>query len=45
MAVKCFGSGCVGCGLPYMLGTVVNSPESHFGHDRANNDSEVVFPV
>ena len=35
--------GCVGCGIPYMLGTVVNSPESHFGHDRANNDSEFVF--
>ena len=35
--------GCGCCGLPYMLGTVVNSPESHFGHDRANNDSVFVF--
>ena len=35
------GFGC--CGLPFMLGAVLNSPESHFGHDRANNDSEVVL--
>ena len=35
--------GCGCCGIPYMLGIVVNLFESHFGHDRANNDSEVVF--
>ena len=27
------------------FGTVVNLLESHFGHDRAKNDSEFVFPV
>ena len=32
-------------GLPYIFGTVVIFPESHFGHDRAKNDSENVFPV
>ena len=32
-------------GLPYIFGTVVISPESHFGHDRAKNDSKNVFPV
>ena len=36
------GRGC--CGIPHILGTVVNSLESHFGHDRAKNDSEFVFP-
>ena len=34
---------CGCCGLPYVLGTVGNSLESHFGHDRAKNDSEFVF--
>ena len=37
--------GCGCCSLPYMLETVVNSPESHFVHDRANNDSEFVFLI
>ena len=37
--------GCSCCGLSYMLGTVVNSPESNFGHDRAKNDSEFVFLI
>ena len=32
-------------GLPYIFGIVVISPESHFGHNRAKNDSENVFPV
>ena len=27
------------------LGTVLNSFESHFGHDRAKNDLEFIFPV
>ena len=30
---------------PYVLRAVLNSLESHFGHDRANNDSGNVFPV
>ena len=29
----------------HRLVAIVNSPESHFGHDRANNDSKFVFPV
>ena len=27
------------------LGTIVNSLESHFGHDRAKNDSSFDFPL
>ena len=27
------------------FGTVVNSLESHFGHDRAKNDSGIVSPA
>ena len=27
------------------IGAIVNSSESHFGHDRAKNDSDFVFPV
>ena len=41
-----------GCNFPHVVtvitvtsGAVVNSSESHFGHDRAKNDSEFVFPV
>ena len=37
--------GCGCCGLPHILGTIVNSLESHFGHDRAKNDSEFIFLV
>ena len=32
-------------GIIYILGTVVNSLESNFGHDRAKNDSGIIFPV
>ena len=34
--------GCVCRSILYILGTVVNLLESHFGHDRAKNDSGIV---
>ena len=35
----------IGIVFAVVFGTVVNSPESHFGHDRAKNDSGFVFLV
>ena len=36
---------CVCCGLLYILGAVVDCFGSRFGHDRAKNDSGIVFPI